>query len=249
VKTTHQILAALLGCLVLLAGMDARSQTDGERVRLIMSNLPPRGSPAYQAVKKSAGKATGQALPMTKSEMWSVPKAKVGAVREAAVAHGLGVHELGAEWNHVFHPAPADIKLSPQQKAMIDRVLAAKATQGLRLLVASQPSVVEYALTAEAASKGAPAGITLMLGGGEALTIMRRTVDMKSDMCVWRGLVAGTDSPATIMWWPHGKIAGSVQHGGHLYSIRHLGGEVHALIEMRQERMPDDHPPPPKQRP
>jgi hypothetical protein len=247
VKTTHQILTALLGCLILLAGMPAHARAD-EPVRLILSNLPPPGSPAYQDVRRQAGKATGQALPMTKSEMWSVPKAKVEAVRKAAAGHGIAVHELGGDWNHVFHPAPADIKLSPQQSAMIERVLAAKATQGIRLLVASAPSVVEYALTAEAAGKGAAAGITLMLGGGETLTITRRTVDMRSDMCVWRGLVAGTDQPATLMWWPQGKIAGSVQHAGRLYSIRHLGGEVHALVEMRAERMPDDHPPPSGQR-
>jgi hypothetical protein len=41
-------------------------------------------------------------------------------------------------------------------------------------------------------------------------------------------------------------MTGSVQHEGHLYSIRHLGGEVHAIIEMSEERMPDDHPPAPQ---
>jgi hypothetical protein len=245
VKTAYQILAVLLGCLVLAAGVEAQSHADADRVRLIMSNLPPRGSPAYQAVRERAGEATGQALPMTKSEMWSVAKGRVKGVREAAAAHGVGVRALGRDWNHVFHPAPADIRLTTRQKAMIERVLAAKATQAIRLVIASAPSVVEYALTAEAANKGAAAAITLTLGAGEALTIMRRAIDMRRDMCVWRGRVAGSGSPATLMWWPHGKIAGSVQHADRLYSIRYLGGELHALVEMREERMPNEHPPPP----
>jgi hypothetical protein len=244
VKTTHQILAMLLGCLVPMVGAVAGSQGDGERVRLVLSKLPPQGSPAYQAVKKRAGKASGHALPLTKGEMWSVPRANVEAVRKAAAEHGLEVQELGHDWNRLFHPAPADIKLTPQQQAIIDQISASKSTQGLRLMVASAPSVVEYALTADATNKKAAAGITLMLGGETALTLMRRTVDMRTDMCVWRGEVAGTDTPVTLMWWPHGKIAGSLQHAGHLYSIRHLGGEVHALIEMREDRMPDDHAPP-----
>jgi hypothetical protein len=45
------MLAVLLGCLVIFIGTPARSQSDGERVRLILSNLPPHGSLAYQALK------------------------------------------------------------------------------------------------------------------------------------------------------------------------------------------------------
>ena len=88
-NTTLRVWAVLLGGLVIIVGTPARSQNEGERVRLIMSRLPPQGSPSYQAIKKRAGKATGQALPLTKSEMWSVPKASAEAVRTAAAAHGL----------------------------------------------------------------------------------------------------------------------------------------------------------------
>ena len=48
--------------------------------------------------------------------------------------------------------------------------------------------------------------------------------------------VEGTDAPATIIWWPDGKMAGSVQHQGRLYSIRHMGGEMHAVVEMGDEK-------------
>jgi hypothetical protein len=36
-----------------------------------------------------------------------------------------------------------------------------------------------------------------------------------------------------------------VQHQGRLYSIRHLGGEMHAVIAMSDERMPKEHAPMP----
>jgi len=65
-------------------------------------------------------------------------------------------------------------------------------------------------------------------------------------MCIWRGAVEGTDAPATIMWWPGGKMAGTLQHQGKIYSIRHMGGEMHAVVEMGEDRMPQEHAPMPE---
>ena len=75
---------------------------------------------------------------------------------------------------------------------------------------------------------------------------MRTSVDIRKDMCIWRGAVEGTDAPATIMWWPGGKMAGTVQHQGRIYSIRHMGGEMHAVVEMAEDRMPQEHAPMPE---
>ena len=78
------------------------------------------------------------------------------------------------------------------------------------------------------------------------LTIVRTNVDIKPDMCIWRGAVEGTGAPATLMWWPGGKMAGTVQHEGRIYSIRHMGGEMHAVVEMAEDRMPQEHAPMPE---
>ena len=75
---------------------------------------------------------------------------------------------------------------------------------------------------------------------------MRTSVDIKPDMCIWRGAVEGTGAPATIMWWPGGKMTGTVQHQGRIYSIRHMGGEMHAVVEMGEDRMPQEHAPMPE---
>ena len=38
-------------------------------------------------------------------------------------------------------------------------------------------------------------------------------------------------------------MTGTVQHEGKIYSIRHLGGETLAVVEMGEDRMPQEHAP------
>ena len=86
----------------------------------------------------------------------------------------------------------------------------------------------------------------MKLSDNTVLTIVRTSVDIRKDMCIWRGTVEGTDAPATIMWWPGGKMAGTVQHEGRIYSIRHMGGEMYAVVEMAEDKMPQEHAPMPE---
>jgi hypothetical protein len=232
----------------LLHGGSALAQSGQERVPLIMSKLPPQSSPLYKAIKKHAGKATGQVLTLTKTEMWAVPKGNVDAVKKAAAQHGVQVDQLGADWNQVFQSAPSDMRMNEKQNAMMDRAKASKATMGVGMMAAPGAPKVEYALTKDAntpaASKDA-AKIIVKLSDTTQLTITRASVDIRSDMCIWRGTVDGTDAPATLMWWPGGKMAGTVQHEGRVYSIRHMGGQMHAVVEMSEDRMPAEHGPMP----
>jgi peptidyl-Asp metalloendopeptidase len=111
-------------------------------------------------------------------------------------------------------------------------------------MAAPSPPMVEYALTKDAKAQGPArdaAHITVALGDDRSLSLRRTSVEIRSDMCVWRGVVEETGAPATIMWWPGGKMAGTVQHQGRLYSIRHLGGELIAVVEMGEDRMPQEH--------
>ena len=74
-----------------------------------MTKLPPSGSALYKRIIKHAGKARGQVLTLTKTEMWEVPKENVDAVKKAAAEHGANATQLGSDWNQVFHSAPADM--------------------------------------------------------------------------------------------------------------------------------------------
>ena len=145
------------------------------------------------------------------------------------------------------------MQMSDKQKRMMDKAKASKSTMGVGMMAAPMAPMVEYALTKDAGPNiGGPATskeaarITVELSDKTVLTIVRTSVDIRKDMCIWRGTVEGTDAPATIMWWPGGKMTGTVQHQGRIYSIRHMGGDMHAVVEMAEDRMPQEHAPMPE---
>ena len=49
----------------------------------------PRLEKLYAAIRKRSEKAAGQLLPLTKTEVWMVPKANVDGVRKTAARHGV----------------------------------------------------------------------------------------------------------------------------------------------------------------
>jgi len=236
---------------LLLSGLGPLSAQSDEDVPLIM--LKPQGAGAltgprlralYAAIKKRSQTARGELLPLTKTEVWTVPKENVESVRQAAARHGVLMSRLSAAWNHVFHKAPADTKVNDRQMAMMERARASRATMGVGMMAAPSPPMVEYALTKDANAQGPAkdaARIWVALGDDRSLSIRRTSVAVRSDMCLWRGVVEETGAPATLMWWPGGKMAGTVQHQGRLYSIRHLGGDLLAVVEMGEDRMPQEH--------
>jgi hypothetical protein len=255
---------AFLSSLVMLGLTSVLAQTEGGRGELIMSKLPSQNSAAYKAIRKLAGNATGQVLPLTKSEMWSLPKANVDAVKKAAAAYGASVYQLGDDaWNEVFHPMPGAkgtaerrkavkdratssgeakrIFMTEKQKIMRERAKASKGTMSVAMMLAPPPGAVEYALTKDAGAN-APAQIKLPIDEKSVLKIKRTHVATKPDVIIWRGTVDGTGGPATLMWWPDGKMTGTVQQERRIYSIRHMGGEMHAVVEMSEDRMPPEHP-------
>jgi hypothetical protein len=177
---------------------------------------------------------------LTKAEVWSVPKKKVGAVKKAASRYGVAMKQLGTTWNHVFQKLRADMRISDKQRSIVDRAKASAATLGVGMVAAPPPALVEYALVKDASSPEATK-ITVALSDQTSLSITRTSVDIRSDMCIWRGTVDGTGAPATLMWWPGGRMAGTVQHKGRMYSIRPMGGEAHAVVEIAEERMPQEH--------
>src|SRR4029079_6210450 len=118
---------SLLGCLALLAPGPANAQPAQDDVPLIMLKPPGAAFSAhrlrklYDALKKPAGRSTSQILPLTKTEVWSVPKENVEAVRKEAARRGVVMNRLSASWNHIFQKASADVKVNDKQKSMMDR--------------------------------------------------------------------------------------------------------------------------------
>jgi hypothetical protein len=242
----------LLSSLTLIGASPATAQSD--EVPLIMFKpqgagalTKPRLDKLYAAIRKRAAKAKAQVLPLTKTEVWMVPKANVDGVRKTAARHGVIMTRLNAAWNRVFQKAPSDTKISTRQKSLIDRAKTSLAALAVGVMASPRPPMVEYALTKDAdqhnAAKDATR-VTVTLNDETTLTVDRTSVELRPDMCVWHGLVEGTSEPVTLMWWPDGRMAGTVQHSGRIYSIRHLGGgELHAVVELADDRMPPEHAP------
>jgi hypothetical protein len=82
------------------------------------------------ALKQHSGQTSGQALPMTKAEVWSVPKSKVETLKQLAGQHGAVVTEVGPQWHHIFRTPPADITMNEKQKAIMEQAKAAKVDHG-----------------------------------------------------------------------------------------------------------------------
>ena len=235
----------------------AQAQAEDEGVPLIMMRTESTAAfggerlrKLVAALKKRAGKSSRKVLPLTKTEVWTVPKQNVAAVQKEASRHGVVMSQLAAGWNQLLRRLPAQQrKMNARQQAMMEGAKASAATLGVGMMATPPPPMMEYALIKDAdlpAASQRASTITVALSDSTVLTISRTSVDIRADMCVWRGTVDGTGEPATLMWWPGGKTAGMVQHEGKLYSIRHMGGELHAVVEMGEEKMPREHAPMPE---
>jgi hypothetical protein len=257
------VLTLLIAGTALAAELELTEKGKNAPVEMILSNLPAKGSNAYDELAALAGKeAMGLLLPLTQSEMWSVPKENADAVKTRAAARGVGVYEIGADWNKVFHPMPGTrgswerkktvrdrarsspetmrIFMTEKQRIMRDRAQSSKGVTAVDMVLAPPPGVVEYALT-KPANDREPAQIKVPITEKTVLTITRTSVEESSGMLVWRGTVDGTGARVMLLWWLDGRMAGTIQHGGHIYSIRQMGGDMHAIVEMSEDQMPTEH--------
>jgi hypothetical protein len=265
-RTLVQSTLLLLGLVASLAAGPALSQSvspgsapaEEERVQVVVTKPTPAAQKGKQAkppeqqmpegmrdaLKQHSGQASGQALSLTKAEVWSVPKSKVEALKQIATQHGAVVTEVGPESHHVFRAPPADMTMSAKQKAIMEQAKAAKSTMGVKLVMGPRPEMLEHALTSNG-KDGLPQ-ILVTLGDNTTLTINRTSVDIKPDRAIWRGTVEGTGARVTLMWWPNGKMTGTVRHEGHIHAIRHIKDHVYAIVDMSEERMPQEHAPMPE---
>ena len=229
-----------------------------ERVQLIISKPPSsarkekdkegKSRASHErmrdAFKKHSGETTGHALSLMKAEVWSVPKSNVEAFKKTAAQHGAIVTEVGPDSHHVFQAPPADMTMSEKQKAIMDQAKASKSTMGVKLVMGPAPEMLEHALTHHA--KDTLPKLAVRLSDDTVLTINRTSVDIKPDRAIWRGTVESTGAHVTLMWWPSGKMAGTIRHDGRIHAIRHIKDRIYAIVDMSEEKMPQEHAPMPE---
>jgi hypothetical protein len=223
----------------------ALTADDANRVELIMENLPPAASKDYKALRGVAGpQAKGQALTMTKAEMWSVPPERVEELFRAALLKGVKITRLGSDWNHMFKSAPQASPMSDAQKSMMEMAKQSPSTMGVGMMSSPPATVVEYALTKGMNSTlklAEDPRIVIPLGDGTSITVRRTRIDLTKDGCIWTGEVEETGEMVTLMWWSGGRLAGNINYKGMKYSVRNMGGDAHAVIGINPKMMPPEH--------
>ena len=155
----------------------------------------------------------------------------------------MTVKELDQTWNRALAPMPSGKSISAEQKDMMDKTMASKAVMGVSMMSLPTTDVMEYALTKGmgAQQSGPPPSLVIPLNDKTTVTARRTEVTKTDDGYTWRGLIEGSDEPVTLLWWPSGRLAGTVTHGGHMFVIKNMGGDMHGMVEYSPDKMPPDH--------
>lgn len=241
----HKALFPLLLTLAAFAGLQASADTRQDEAGVILSNLPAKGTSQYKELSDLAGATAGQDLDMTHAEMWSVPRERLDRLLAAAKRQGVSVKSLDKTWNRLATPMPKSTKMSAKQKEMMHKSMESKAAMGMSMMELRDAASMEYALTKgmNTRAHGPPPTLVIPLNEKEAVTATRTSISKAGDAYVWRGIIDGNDEPVTLLWWPSGRLSGTVTHGGHMYVIKNLGGDMHGMLELAPDKLPPDHGP------
>ena len=222
------------------AGTRATTGTTGA----VLSKLPAKDSAAYKELFEAAGKPSGEALEMSKAEMWNVPAKNWQSFARKAKSIGVEVNKLDATWNHALAPVAAGKSTTDAQKTMIHDFMSSKAAVGMTTMALPAADVEEYALTKGMHDTSADAvqpTLVIPIADGTRVTARRTSVSKAAGGWAWHGVVEGSGEPVTLLWWPSGKMTGTVTYNAHVYAIHDMGGGMHGIVEMNPEALPQDH--------
>ena len=229
--------------LALLAGLGLAEVSAEERTDVILAHLPAKESPGYKALRELATPTGGQDLAMTGAEMWTVPDARYAALREAATKQGITVRRLDDSASPELATVMTGVKMTPAQQEMMHKTMESKAAVGMSMMKLPDAATMEYALTKRmnAPEGSAPQTVLIPLNDKLTVTARRTEISKTDDGYIWRGVIDETGEPITLLWWPSGRLAGTVMYRGHAYVIKNLEGNMHGMLELTPDKMPPDH--------
>lgn len=246
-------LLAAVGAIMLAAASApaADAASGGATVEVILSGLPKMRIRSYQKLKQLAGATMVQRLALSRSELWSVEESRVEALTAAARRYGVRVMRADSNAPSMLMPMRSAPAMSSTQASMMTRAMQSPAAMAMTTMRMPDASMIEYALTngmqADPAN-AAPATISLPLDAETAVTVRRTRVEPTKSGCIWHGVVDGSDQPVTLMWWADGRLTGTLSHNGRMYAIRHMGGDMHGVVTIDPDKLPDEHAPTPAMR-
>ena len=119
-------------------------------------------------------------------------------------------------------PSDANMKMTPAQQEMMHKTMQSKAAVGASMMMLPDAATMEYTLTKRmnAPEGSAPQTMLIPLNDKLTVTAQRTDVSKTDDGYIWRGVIDGSGEPVTLLWWPSGRLAGTVVHGGTRTSSR-----------------------------
>ena len=239
-RTSAMLAAFVLALLAAygLAGVSAEEQTG-----VILTHLPDKASAEYKALRDVGAPIGGRDLTMTGAEMWTVPEAHYAALRDAAMKQGVALHRLGDSATPEVATVMSAGSMTPAQQEMMHKTMESKAAVGMSMMKLPDPATMEYMLTERMNAPAGSAPQTVLIPLNDKLTVTARRTELSKtdDGYIWRGVIDETGEPITLLWWPTGRLAGTVMYKGHAYVIKNLEGTMHGMLEFSPDKMPPDH--------
>ena len=126
------------------------------------------------------------------------------------------------------------IRLTPEQQAIVDKVARSPETVNVSVL----------GLSAKARHQDGYSRFYLPLDGGKEVVLVRTQPTIKTERgFTWRGEVEGTGERAVLMLWDDGHLSGFFGHEGRVFMVSHASGEIHTMAEIDPGKLPPDHAP------
>ena len=238
---TSALLAAFV--LALLAAFGRAGVAAEEKTGVILTHLPDKASAEYKALRDVGAPIGGRDLTMTGADMWTVPEAHYAALRDAAMNQGVALHRLGDSATPEVATVMSAGSMTPAQQEMMHKTMESKAAVGMSMMKLPDPATMEYMLTERMNAPAGSAPQTVLIPLNDKLTVTARRTELSKtdDGYIWRGVIDETGEPITLLWWPTGRLAGTVMYKGHAYVIKNLEGTMHGMLEFSPDKMPPDH--------
>src|SRR5215471_8107673 len=264
---TRPLLIGAVAFILSTVAIPASAQTgtntakrDPENDQIVFTSKAEQQSQVQKLLSRLLGKTKTDKLTTTGSEVVSVPKGKSEWFKRRLEKLGAKVTKIRENWNHLLtRRSKDDVPLNPEQRSAIDKASKSPETVNVGVLKMPDAAVAELALTRFEQSVGTKgragpqedpyAKVLLPMSEGTYITLMRtRPPDLTSAGVTWTGQTEVTGERAVLMLWKDGHLSGYFGYRGRVFTVNHVGGDVHTMAEIDPQRLPPDHAPDPKQR-
>jgi hypothetical protein len=126
------------------------------------------------------------------------------------------------------------VDLTPAQQAIVDKITRSPETVNVGVIRKTE-------IKEQGPPENRYARVILPLSDGKEIVLVRNRPTVKTERgFTWRGATEETGERAILMLWNDGHLSGYFTYRGRVFSVNHIGGDVHTMAELQ---LPPDHSP------